>query len=144
MKWHALFLSGLMFSCSPQIVPAQEQTITVGRPVDASRPFKVELYEGEGNGHVYSIVVHNEYNYYSLLDDGESDIITIGDAPTVVLNIKESTDRRSRDDVPASNNPDTIEVVVPDGYVAVPSSVEVEERANVTIEIFTADSIPLG
>lgn len=141
MKWYALFL--LMFSCSPQAVPAQEQTIIVGRPLDPDRLFKVELYEGEGSGHVYSVVVHNEYNRFSLFDEGP-DVVVIGDAPRIVVNIKESTDDANKNDVITSNNPDTIEVVVPDGYVAIPSSVEVEERANVTIEIYAADSVPLG
>jgi invasion protein IalB len=42
------------------------------------------------------------------------------------------------------NEPDTIRVVVPDGLVAVPGVVTLNEGASVDIHVMRADALPLG
>lgn len=94
-------------------------------------PSVVETYPGEGMGHVATVTFHNTLTYpiigrvsVPLTEGGVSLAVTVGQRPG--------------DDL------DRLTVTPPEGYIAIPAFIDVEEDASGSVEIFEADGVPVS
>ena len=108
------------------VTTASADEISWGQPGPAST---IVTHPGEGAGHVASLVFTNRLNggvFHARheLFEGVRIVVTIRDQ--------------------SGDVPDELTVEVPDGYLAIPPAISVEEDSSGTIEIFEASEVPLG
>lgn len=109
--------------------PAYADRFEWGLDAGFEVPSFIETFPGEGMGHVASLSYRNEMNWGAnnltrVLVEGVEITVTVNDA--------------------GGDAPDTITISVPDGFIAIPSSLTVGEGETGNAEIFEASEVPLG
>lgn len=89
--------------------------------------FTVELVEGTGGAHVASVIAHNE------MTQGFEVVTTTLDGGVIVTI-----------DMKDGDIPDIVIVTAPQGYIAIPAQLSLEEGATGEIRILRLDSMILG